>query len=162
MLQSVTVQPSTGRDISEQIFFPFCCCCHSFSSNNCLNKKTYFEKIVWSATNLVVGKFPFPGMHFEMPWWPFLTFDILTLVALQWVWCCRRWASGPGAARLLFYLLIQLFIFIFKIFIGWYNFCSVFPSIYFPTINLAFDLLILLLSYCFKLFFLDLGFDLLI
>ena len=48
--------------------------------------------------NLGVDTFPDPVGHFGAHWWPFWI--------LQAVRRCRRWASAPGAARLVFYLIL--------------------------------------------------------
>ena len=53
------------------------------------------------AHNLGLDPFPDPVDHFGGPWRPFWI--------LQAVRRCRRWASAPGAARLVFIIIFSIF-----------------------------------------------------
>ena len=79
------------------IFFPFFLCRDLFSQKECSDWKTCFAKIVWSAQNPSGKTFPGTVGHFGAPWRPFWNF--------QAVRHCRRWASAPGATRLVLLLL---------------------------------------------------------
>ena len=57
-------------------------------------KKLIYQKLTGTPKNLKVDTFPDPVGHFGAHWRPFWI--------LQAVRCCRRWASAPGAARLVF------------------------------------------------------------
>merc|ERR1711942_614120 len=58
-------------------------------------KKLILRKLLRMPKNLRVDTFPDPVSHFGAPWWPFCI--------LQAVRRCRRLASTPFAARLVFH-----------------------------------------------------------
>ena len=67
---------------------------HPPKVKECSDQKLILRKLLRIPKNLGVDTFPDPVRHFGAPWRPFWI--------LQAMRCCRRWASAPFAARLVF------------------------------------------------------------